>query len=188
MGILDDIKELVGNIFTQATTKYNQSAKWKEYRLGATKTHCKICYERNNKIYSYSAEPILPEHERCLCFLIWLRSIAIGAATNKGLQGVDCYLANYGTLPNFYITKEQAQALGWVAWTGNLDKVAPNRMIGGNVFNNRECKLPNAPGRVWYECDIDYNGGYRNNYRLIYSNDGLMFKTDDHYTRFIAVE
>ena len=45
-----------------------------------------------------------------------------------------------------------------------------------------------APGRIWYECDIDYNGGYRNNFRLIYSNDGLIFKTDSHYTSFIAVE
>ena len=78
--------------------------------------------------------------------------------------------------------------MGWIAWKGNLDKVAPGKMIGGNVFANREDKLPFAPGRIWYECDVDYNGGYRNNYRLIYSNDGLIFKTDSHYTSFIAVE
>ena len=59
---------------------------------------------------------------------------------------------------------------------------------GENVFANREYKLPSAPGRIWYECDIDYNGGNRNNFRLIYSNDGLIFKTDSHYTSFIAVE
>ena len=48
--------------------------------------------------------------------------------------------------------------------------------------------LPEKDGRVWYECDIDYQGGYRNNARLVYSNDGLIFKTDSHYTNFIAIE
>ena len=71
---------------------------------------------------------------------------------------------------------------------GNLDKVASGKIIGGDIFKNREDKLPSAPGRIWYECDIDYNGGYRNAYRLIYSNDGLIFKTDSHYAQFIAVE
>lgn len=61
-------------------------------------------------------------------------------------------------------------------------------MIGGDIFENRENKLPSAPGRIWYECDINYSNGYRNNARLIYSNDGLIFKTDDHYTRYISVE
>ncbi len=88
----------------------------------------------------------------------------------------------------YYITKEDAIKLGWKSWLGNLDSVAPGKMIGGNIFANREGKLPEAPGRVWYECDIDYNGGYRNNYRLIYSNDGLIFKTDSHYSRYISVE
>ena len=65
---------------------------------------------------------------------------------------------------------------------------APGKMIGGDIFQNRANKLPNAPGSIWYECDIDYQGGFRNNYRLIYSNDGLVFKTDSHYNRFISVE
>ena len=55
-----------------------------------------------------------------------------------------------------------------------------------SVFDDIEESISNF--FYWYECDIDYNGGYRNNYRLIYSNDGLIFRTDSHYTSFIAVE
>ncbi|MBQ8451208.1 MAG: hypothetical protein IJ538_00285 [Clostridia bacterium] len=60
-------------------------------------------------------------------------------------------------------------------------------MIGGNIFKNRNNKLPNKYGRVWYECDIDYQGGYRNNSRIIYSNDGLIFMTDSHYNNFVEI-
>lgn len=51
-----------------------------------------------------------------------------------GVIGADYYIANYGILPNYYITKEEVEKLGWVAWKGNLDKVAPGKMIGGNVL------------------------------------------------------
>ena len=188
MGIFDDIEESISNFFKETTTKYEKSNKWKEDKLGPTITHCLTCFKRQNKIYDKNNIPILPEHIKCLCYLQWMRKVLIGNATNLGVIGADYYIANYGILPNYYITKEEAENLGWVAWKGNLDKVAPGKMIGGNVFANREDKLPSAPGRIWYECDIDYNGGYRNNFRLIYSNDGLIFKTDSHYTSFIAVE
>ena len=105
-----------------------------------------------------------------------------------GEDGADYWLYHYGKLPDNYISKEEAKALGWKPILGNLDEVAPSKMIGGSVYGNRDGKLPSAPGRIWYECDIDYQGGYRNNARLIYSNDGLIFKTDDHYTSFIVVE
>ena len=188
MGIFDDITESLTNMFKEFTTDYKQSKKWKEYKLGQTLTHCLTCVKRQNKIYEKNKEPRLPEHVKCACYLKWLRSVLIGEATNIGVNGADFYISNYGTLPNCYITKQEAEQFGWVAWKGNLDKVAPGKMIGGNVFANREDRLPSAPGRIWYECDIDYNGGYRNNCRLIYSNDGLIFKTDSHYSNFIAVE
>ena len=62
------------------------------------------------------------------------------------------------------------------------------KMVGGDIFKNNLGILPTKEGRIWYECDIDYQGGYRNNARLVYSNDGLIFKTDSHYTNFIAIE
>lgn len=188
MSIFDDIIESINNLFADFTTDYEKSTKWKEYHLGATISHCIVCLKRNNKIYSLDNVPKIPEHDNCACYLDWLRKVSLGSATKKGFQGADYYITTHGKLPNYYITKEEATAKGWKAWLGNLDKVAPGKMIGGDIFSNREEKLPNAPNRVWYECDIDYNGGYRNNFRLIYSNDGLIFKTDSHYTRFIAVE
>lgn len=68
-----------------------------------------------------------------------------------------------------------------------MDEVLPNAMIGGDVYKNNGGKLPNAPGRVWYEADINYNGGYRNRERILYSNDGLIFATYDHYQTFYEI-
>ena len=94
------------------------------------------------------------------------------------------YLHEFGHLPPNYLTKKEAQDLGWVASKGNLWEVAPGKCIGGDRFGNREGLLPEAPGRKYYECDIDFDGSYRNAKRIIYSNDGLIFYTEDHYESF----
>ncbi len=60
-------------------------------------------------------------------------------------------------------------------------------MIGGDVYSNREKKLPDAPGRVWHEADINYESGYRNRQRILYSNDGLIFASYDHYHTFYEI-
>ena len=70
---------------------------------------------------------------------------------------------------------------------GNLREVLPNSTIGGDIYRNRENKLPSADGRIWYEADIDYEGGYRNDSRILYSNDSLIFATYDHYKTFYEV-
>ena len=97
------------------------------------------------------------------------------------------YLETYGHLPENYITKKEAQALGWDNAKGNLWDVAEGKSIGGDRFGNREGLLPNAHGRTWYECDIDYQGGYRGKERLVFSDDGLIYYSDDHYASFEAV-
>ena len=94
------------------------------------------------------------------------------------------YLHEFGHLPPNYLTKKEAQDLGWVASKGNLWEVAPGKSIGGDRFGNREGLLPEAPGRKYYECDIDFDGSYRNAKRIIFSNDGLIFYTEDHYESF----
>ena len=66
-------------------------------------------------------------------------------------------------------------------FTNNLFQ---DREIGGDKYRNKEGKLPSAPGREWYEADINYSGGYRNSERILYSNDGLIFVTYDHYQTF----
>jgi hypothetical protein len=100
---------------------------------------------------------------------------------------VAAYLNEYGKLPSNYITKSQARDLGWNSSQGNLEKVAPGKSIGGDSFGNYEGRLPKANGRKYYECDINYDGGYRGSERIVYSNDGLIYYTSDHYETFILL-
>jgi len=60
-------------------------------------------------------------------------------------------------------------------------------MLGGDEYDNGNNHLPNAPGRIWYEADINYTSGKRNKERILYSNDGLIFVTYDHYRTFIEI-
>lgn len=97
---------------------------------------------------------------------------------------VALYLHTYGRLPQNYITKKEAQNLGWDSKKGNLQDVAPGKSIGGSHFGNYEGQLPEQEGRKYFECDLGYEGGYRGAERLIYSNDGLIYYTGDHYKTF----
>ena len=99
-------------------------------------------------------------------------------------EEVALYLHLYGHLPDNFISKREAQELGWDNKKGNLDQVAPGKSIGGSHFGNYEGMLPEKKGRKYYECDLEYEGGYRGAKRLIYSNDGLIFYTEDHYKTF----
>lgn len=99
-------------------------------------------------------------------------------------QDVADYLYQFGHLPDNFITKNEARELGWDSQGGNLDEVAPGMSIGGDTFGNREGLLPKEKGRKYYECDVNYEGGYRGGERIVYSNDGLIFYTADHYKSF----
>ncbi|MFA3781000.1 ribonuclease [Yersinia sp. 1652 StPb PI] len=103
-------------------------------------------------------------------------------------QQVAKYLQVHHRLPDFYLTKQQARAQGWDPKDGNLCKVLPGRAIGGDRFSNRERQLPEAKGRNWREADVNYRCGHRGSDRLLYSNDGLIYLTQDHYKRFIRME
>lgn len=96
---------------------------------------------------------------------------------------VALYLHLYGHLPSNYITKSEAEALGWPG--GDLTPYAPGKCIGGGRFGNYEGALPAAKGRSYRECDIDTLGKKsRGAKRLVYSNDGLIYYTADHYETF----
>ena len=105
-----------------------------------------------------------------------------GSYTSK--DDVALYIHTYGHLPSNFISKSKAKKAGWVANKGNLDQVAPGKSIGGSEFYNYEGQLPDAPGRTWTECDINYEGGFRGAERIVFSNDGLVFYTGDHYETF----
>lgn len=103
-------------------------------------------------------------------------------------EEVALYLQTYGELPDNYITKKEAFELGWDSKAGNLWEVADGMSIGGDKFGNREGLLPKESGRQYYECDIDYEGGFRNSKRIVYSNDGLIYYTEDHYESFEVID
>ena len=99
-------------------------------------------------------------------------------------EEVAAYIHSYGHLPDNFITKKEAKKLGWVSSEGNLVAVAPGKSIGGDYFGNYEGSLPEKEGRNYYECDIDSDGGYRGAKRIVYSDDGLIYYTEDHYETF----
>ncbi len=97
---------------------------------------------------------------------------------------VALYIHLYGELPPNYITKNEARNLGWDSGKGNLWEIAPGKSIGGDRFGNREGLLPKKEGRSYYECDINYDGGYRGGERIVFSGDGLVYYSEDHYENF----
>ena len=108
-----------------------------------------------------------------------------GHYTSK--EEVALYIHTYGKLPSNFISKNEAEELGWKkkqGEAGQLHVVAPGMSIGGSRFGNYEGLLPEAKGRKYYECDINYVKGNRGAERIVYSNDGLIFYTGDHYESF----
>ena len=104
-----------------------------------------------------------------------------GVYTSK--EDVALYIHQYGHLPSNFISKRQAEKLGWTG--GSLEPYAPGMCIGGGRFGNYEGLLPEAPGRTYTECDIDTLGASeRGAKRIVFSNDGLIYYTDDHYESF----
>ena len=100
------------------------------------------------------------------------------------MEFVAVYLDTFDKLPDNYLTKKEAQALGWESRKGNLWDVAYGCSIGGDRFGNYEGLLPSKKGRTWYEADCYYTKGKRNAHRILFSNDGLVYYTDDHYESF----
>ena len=104
-----------------------------------------------------------------------------GSYTSK--EDVSEYLVEYGELPKNFITKKEARSLGWHG--GSLEPYAPGKCIGGDHFGNYEGNLPDVDGRSYYECDIDTLGAKsRGPKRIVYSDDGQIYYTEDHYETF----
>lgn len=104
-----------------------------------------------------------------------------GVYTTK--EDVALYIHTYGHLPDNFITKREAQDLGWPG--GDLEPYAPGMCIGGSRFGNYEGLLPETDGRIYTECDIDTLGAKsRGAKRIVFSNDGLIYYTGDHYESF----
>ena len=112
-----------------------------------------------------------------------------GITVKKGKSYTDkdhvaLYIHQYGELPPNFVTKEEAEDEGWKDTAYYVGDAMPGCSIGGDEFKNREGQLPKKNGRKYYECDIDYSGRKRNEKRIVYSSDGLIYYTEDHYETF----
>ena len=107
-----------------------------------------------------------------------------GSYTTK--EDVALYIYAFGCLPPNFITKDEARDLGWEG--GGLDEYAYGKCIGGDRFGNYEGLLPEESGRKWTECDIDtLHKDSRGAKRIVFSNDGLIYYTNDHYESFVLL-
>ena len=123
--------------------------------------------EAPEEVYLEQAEPVPLDED--------------GVYTTK--EDVALYIHTYGRLPDNFITKKEAEKLGWPG--GSLEPYAPGMCIGGSRFGNYEGLLPEADGRTYTECDIDTLGAEkRGAKRIVFSNDGLIYYTEDHYESF----
>ncbi len=107
-------------------------------------------------------------------------------ASYTSKNDVALYIYTYGCLPSNFISKNQARELGWQG--GSLEPFAPGKCIGGDYFGNYEGLLPESNGRKYTECDIDTLGASsRGAKRIVFSNDGLIYYTEDHYESFVLL-
>ncbi len=168
----------------------NYSVKWKIWKAVVDFKTCLNCRKNDGKIYAINeiVSPAPPLHPGCRCVIEKLKTLLAGTATKNGVNGADLYLRVYGKLPDYYITKEDAKKLGYRPYLGNLSKIAPNKMLYKGVYQNRNGHLPMSSGRIWYEADINYKFGYRGSERILFSNDGLIFVTYDHYHTFVEIK
>ena len=150
---------------------------------------CVDCKNKQGTVYDRGRRivPWPPLHMHCRCAIARLKAVAAGTATDRGMDGADWWLQYMDALPDYYITMDEAEAAGWNRKRGDLHLKCPEKMIDGGEYENKDGHLPTAAGRKWYEADINYRQGHRGTDRIVYSNDGLVFVTYDHYRTFYEV-
>ncbi|MCS3870977.1 hypothetical protein J3D55_003893 [Chryseobacterium ginsenosidimutans] len=92
------------------------------------------------------------------------------------------YVKQNHKLPDYYLTKNEARQQGWNPAKGNLCDVLPGKAIGGDTFGNREGNLPND--EKYFEADVNYTCGNRNSDRIIFTKNGDVYLTKNHYKSF----
>lgn len=187
LSVLDEHSILKGLLDTYDPPTV-ESKNWKHWVANIDLKTCLLCRNLNGKIYSIEdtdfEEP--PLHPNCRCEIVALEAVGAGNATKDGKNGADFWIKYTGKLPDYYISKEEISSLGWRQGK-SPKKFAPNKMIAGGIYRNDDGHLPHVSGRIWYEADINYYEGRRNRHRLLWSNDGLIFVTYDHYGTFYEI-
>lgn len=164
------------------------SKNWRNHESKWLLKTCDICKDIHGKIHELDVKKKeYIQHLFCQCEVPTMRTKSAGTATQKGTDGADFYLKYLKKLPDYYLTKLQAKKQGWQTKFKYLSVAVPNKMIGGDVFKNDRDKLPTKTGRIWKEADLDYIQGKRNAKRILWSNDGLIFVSYDHYQTFYEI-
>lgn len=165
-----------------------RSSRWKNWMTEQDPRVCVECENMQGKIYKlYEAvDPEPPVHLNCRCEIKTMESVIAGYGTKDGIKGADWWLKHYGKLPDYYISWDDLYSLGYKRGKSPR-KFAPEMMIDGGIYDNENGHLPEAPGRIWHEADINYYEGHRNDHRIVWSNDGLIFVTYDHYHTFYEI-
>lgn len=165
-----------------------QSTNYKNWHAILDLKTCIECRSRHGQIYQIDevVDPAPPLHINCRCDIIPMESVEAGNATKKGDEGADYWLKHFGKLPEYYVSSRDLEKLGW-RYGKRPSKFAPGKMYSKGVYENSDGHLPDAPGRIWYEADINYYEGRRNRHRVLWSNDGLIFVTYDHYETFYEI-
>ena len=183
------IQELINHL-RQDRDLLGDSVNWANWVSRLALNTCQYCVEQHGKIVNISIlnnKTDVDAHPNCQCKYVPMRTKRMGTVTDWGEEGAEVYLYHFGRLPDYYVNTQTAQQAGWQTTKKKLSSALPGKMLGGDVFANSASKLPSAPGRVWYEADINYGGGKRNRQRIVYSNDGLMFATYDPYQTFYEI-
>ena len=149
---------------------------------------CLECRSHHGQIYRMDETPDIepPLHPNCRCHIEPMKAVEAGYATKDGQYGADYWIKYVASLPKYYITEDELVALGW-KWGKSPAKFAPGKMATMGIYRNDDNHLPQISGRIWYEADINYYSGRRNGHRLLWSNDGLLFVTYDHYETFLEI-
>ena len=164
------------------------SKNWRNHESKWLLTTCDVCKDVHGKIYKPDIIQIeYEQHPHCKCEAPTMRTKSAGTATHKGTDGADFYLKYLKKLPSYYITKDEAKEDGWLSIFDFVSDSSPGKMIGGDDFYNAKRKLPESIGRTWKEADLDYTQGKRNAKRILWSNDGLIFVSYDHYKTFYEI-
>ena len=168
--------------------EFGESSNYKNWIAILDLKTCPICRTMHGKIWEIEEKPeIEPKvHDFCRCDIKIMKTIKSGTATTKGLDGADWTLKNENELPKNYINRHEALQNGWKPgkWLSNF---VPNVMLSAGIYHNDDGHLPNSKDRIWYEADINYKSGKRNSQRILWSNDGLVFVTYDHYKTFFEI-
>ena len=149
---------------------------------------CIICAKNHGCIWLITEIPLPepPVHPNCRCIIEPMQAIKAGTATFVYKNGADWYLKQKQSLPNNYISQQKLKSLGWRRGKP-ISSFAKGMILTKGIYHNANGHLPYAEGRTWYEADINYKSGNRNSQRILWSSDGLIFVTYDHYKTFYEI-